>query len=36
MYELISNNGPEPEAWLDPFMAENAGRPIVASQPKGR
>jgi type IV secretion system protein VirB4 len=36
MYELISNNGPEPDAWLDPFMAEHAGRPIAVSQLTGR
>jgi hypothetical protein len=36
MYELISNNGPEPDAWLDPFMAEHVGRPIAASQPTER
>jgi type IV secretion system protein VirB4 len=36
MHELISINGPDPDAWLDPFMAENAGRPIAVSQPTGR
>jgi type IV secretory pathway VirB4 component len=30
MHELISINGQEPDAWLDPFMAEQAGRPISA------
>ena len=36
MHELISINGPEPDAWLDPFMAEHAGRPIAASEHTGR
>jgi hypothetical protein len=35
MHELISINGPEPNAWLDPFMAENARRPIAPSQLTG-